>query len=214
MSTGNAGGYFEFFPEELIPQGLQLTLDAWAKLTAADKSGKEDFITGRLAAAMKREKKARQLAFSIHFQVIPLAADGPVAARIDFKFLAGFDEDAYFAYEAKRLRIPRATKLDLNTQSYVGSEGMVRFVTGKYAPGQFHGAMLGYVIDGNVEAAMLAVKSLIRSSSSSLKLISGTEWEKSRFLTAAANIFQTRHRQSLKAGKGGQFILQHIFLQA
>lgn len=212
MSTGNADGYFEFFPEELIPNGLQLTLDAWSKLPSPAKAGKEDKITGRLAAAMKREKKARKLAFSIHFQAIPLGPDGPVAARIDFKFLAGFDEDAYFAFECKRLRIPRASGLDHNTGSYVGAEGMGRFVAGKYAPGQHHGAMLGYVMDRDVTAAKSAVLALIQSRNAELKLISGVGWEVSRFLRAASGVHQTRHRRKLNTGDDCEFTLQHMFL--
>lgn len=210
MNTGNAGGYFGFFPEELIPAGIQLALDAWAKLSAADKSGIEDHITGKLAAAMKREKKARRLAFSIHFQATPLAPNGPVAARIDFKFLAGFDEDAYFAFEAKRLRIP-GQKLNHNTRSYVGGEGMERFIIGKYAPGQPHGAMLAYVMDGNVTAATESVRTLVQTSKASLNLVIGGEWETSRFLPTKNNIFQSRHRQNLAGHESYELTLQHIF---
>ena len=214
MSTGNASGYFEFFPEELIPDGIQLAVEAWEKLPAAHKSGMEDFITGKLAAAMKREKKARRLSFSIHFQAIPLAAHGPVAARIDFKFLAGFDEDAYFAFEAKRLRIRRKSKMDLNTRAYVGAEGMERFITGKYAPGQFHGAMLGYVMDGDLVSAMSAVQMLINSSRAKLRVVAGSEWEKSRFVPPLTNVRQTRHQCDPGTGRNGSLTLQHVFLAA
>jgi hypothetical protein len=212
MSTGNAAGYFEFFPEELIPAGLQLTLETWSKLPASARSGTEDKITGQLAAAMKREKKARRLAFSIHFQAIPLGSSNPVAARIDFKFLAGFDEDAYFAFECKRLRIPRGRKLDHNTGSYVGREGMERFVTGKYAPGQFHGAMVGYVMDGDVMAAKSLVLLAVQSRKDQLKLSSGLDWEASRFLPTESHIQQTRHRRKLNTGGEIDFTLQHMFL--
>lgn len=194
MNTGNAGGYFEFFPEELISVGMQLTLDAWAKLAPTDKAGKEGF--------------------SIHFQAIPLAPDGPVAARIDFKFLAGFDEDAYFAFEAKRLRIQRKSKIDFNTQAYVGAEGMERFISGKYAPAQLHGAMLGYVMDGDVLAATSAVKELVSSSQKKLKLVTGGEWENSFFLPDATNINQTRHLRTTNVGNAHGITLQHIFLAA
>lgn len=214
MSTGSAAGYFEFFPEDLIPGGIQLVLDVWAKLPAAHKSGKEDFITGKLAAAMKREKKVRRLSFSIHFQAIPLGEDGPVAARIDFKFLAGFDEDAYFAFEAKRLRIPRKSKIDLNTQAYVGTEGMERFITGKYAPGQLHGAMLGYVMDGDVSSAISAVQALINSSRAKLRVVAGTGWEKSTFMPSLANVYQTRHERGPAKSMVGSLTLQHIFMMA
>lgn len=214
MSAGNADGYFEFFPEELIPNGLQLVFDAWSKLPTSAKGGKEDKITGRLAAAMKREKKARRFGFSIHFQAIPLGPNGPVAARIDFKFLAGFDEDAYFAFESKRLRIPRPSGLDHNTGSYVGGEGMKRFVAGKYAPGQRHGAMLAYVMDGNVEAAKSSVLSLVQTRKGELRLISGILWEASQFLPTESSVQQTRHRRKLDRGGESDFALQHVFLAA
>ncbi len=212
MSTGSADGYFEFFREELIPDGLRLVLDAWRKLHSSAKAGMEDAITGRLAAAMKREKKARRLGFSIHFQAIPVGPDGPVAARIDFKFLAGFDEDAYFAFECKRLRIPRQSGLDHNTDSYVGCEGMGRFIIGKYAPSQPHGAMIGYVMDGNIATAKSAVIALVHARRAELKLTSGPAWEVSQFLPNEPDVHQTRHRRELNTGAGEAFTLQHMFL--
>ena len=212
MSTGSADGYFEFFREDLIPDGLQVVLDAWHKLPSSAKVGKEDDITGRLAATMKREKKARRLGFSIHFQAIPLGPGGPVAARIDFKFLAGFDEDAYFAFECKRLRIRRPAGLDHNTDAYVGYEGMGRFIVGKYAPGQPHGAMIGYVMDGGIATAKSAVIALVHARRAELKLTSGPTWEVSQFLPSEPDVHQTRHRRELNTGKGGAFTLQHMFL--
>ncbi|MGD0258335.1 MAG: hypothetical protein ABSD29_00755 [Verrucomicrobiota bacterium] len=212
MSTGGAEGYFEFFREELIPDGLQLVLDVWRKLPSSTKAGKEDEITGRLAAAMKREKKARRLGFSIHFQAIPLGPYGPVAARIDFKFLASFDEDAYFAFECKRLRIPQPSGLDHNTDSYVGCEGMGRFIIGKYASGQPHGAMIGYVMDGDIAMAKSAVIALVHARKTELKLTSGPTWEDSRFLPSETDVHQTRHCRELNTGAGAAFTLQHMFL--
>jgi hypothetical protein len=212
MSTGSADGYFEFFREELIPDGLRLVLDAWRKLPSSAKAGKEDEISGRLVATMKWEKKARRLGFSIHFQAIPLGPDGPVAARIDFKFLAGFDEDAYFAFECKRLRIPQPSGLDHNTHSYVSGEGMGRFIIGKYAPGQPHGAMIGYVMDGDMAMAKAAVIALVHARRSELKLTSGPTWEVSQFLPNEPDVHQTRHRRELNTGTGGAFTLQHMFL--
>jgi hypothetical protein len=212
MSTGSADGYFEFFREELIPDGLRLVLDVWRKLPSFAKAGKEDEITGRLAATMKREKKARRLGFSIHFQAIPLGPNGPVAARIDFKFLAGFDEDAYFAFECKRLRIPQPSGLDHNTDSYVGYEGMGRFIIGKYAPGQPHGAMIGYVMDGDIATAKSAVIALVHARRNELKLTSGPAWGVSQFLPSEPDVHQTRHRCESGMRARGAFTLQHIFL--
>ena len=212
MSTGTADGYFEFFPQELIPDGLQLVFAVWRKLPSSSKVGKEDKITGRLAAAMKREKKARKLGFSIHFQAIPLGPDEPASARIDFKFLAGFDEDAYFAFECKRLRIPRASGLDHNTGSYVGAEGMKRFITGKYAPTQQHGAMVGFVMDGDIAAAKLAIITSIQTQKKELLLVQNDGWETSLFLPNESDVHQTSHCRKPDRGGINEFTVQHVFL--
>ncbi|MCY3019331.1 MAG: hypothetical protein NTW87_09940 [Planctomycetota bacterium] len=212
MMAGAADGYYEFFPEELIPDGLRLVLDTWPILPRPDRDELENAITGRLAAHLKRAKKARRLPFSIHFQVTPLGPDGPLPARLDFKFLAGNDEDAYLAFECKRLRIPRDSGLDHNTSDYVGEEGMGRFISGKYAPGQFHGAMLGYVMDGNVVDAKENVASLIKKHSTRLCIESGGEWESSRFLPKEKDVHQTRHHLDKGAPTQRKLALQHIFL--
>lgn len=211
MSTGNADGYFEFFPVERIPDSLRLVLDTWPKVRKANRLEKEDSITERLAAAIKREKKARRSWFSIHFQVVPLDDQGAVRARIDFKFLAGYDEDAYFAFECKRLRIPRPKKPNkpyLNTSKYVNDEGMGRFISGKYSSTQEHGAMIAYVMDGDAVAAKASVLDLIVASQKQLRLESGDKWEPSSFLPDEQSISQTRHI----LGKGRHFAIQHIFL--
>jgi hypothetical protein len=70
--------------------------------------------------------------------------DATILGRIDItlQFLHQFgDEDAYVAVECKRVRAQDAS---LNA-SYV-SQGVDRFVTGKYAAGHEWGFMLGYVL--------------------------------------------------------------------
>lgn len=208
MNPGQTSGYEDFFDHGLIPEALTLLLDAWDSLPRPDTLEKEDKITERLAGRMKMEKRGRKLPFSIHFQVIPLEEKGAVAARIDFILLSSFNEDAYLAFECKRLRVPHA-KLDHNTDDYVGHEGMGRFAAGKYAPAQEHGVMVGYVMDGQVCNAMNSVIARICHEQASLGVLSA-EWEVSEFLPGEDRIRQTRHQFSKPARK--TFCFQHAFL--
>lgn len=209
MSPSQQTGYEDFFDQGLIPDALSLLLDAWSSLPRPDQEDKEDKITERIASRMKAAKKNRRLPFTIHFQVIPLDDQGAVAARIDLTLLSSFNEDAYLAFECKRLRIPHDSGLDYNTDDYVGSEGMGRFATGKYAPTQEHGVMVGYVMDGKISNAMRSTLARICREKAPLGLLS-TDWEVSAFQPAESRIRQTRHQFSKPARK--QFCFQHVFL--
>lgn len=213
MSIGEASGYFEFFPQELISEALSLVLISWEEITPRPRPDeKEDAITARLAAGMKRLKRARLLPFSIHYQPVPLGATGAVAARIDFKLLHGYDEDAALVFECKRLRIPRTTGLDHNTGKYVGAEGMGRFASGKYASTQHNGVMIGYVMDGKVVAAMRSVITAALAKAGPLAMKS-TSWEKSKFLPGKTNVVATQHAFVRTPGDTPlRFEFQHVFL--
>lgn len=209
MSPSQPAGYEDFFDQGLIPDALSLLLDAWDSLPRPDPEDKEDKITECIASRMKTAKKSRRLPFTIHFQVIPLDDQGAVAARIDFALLSGFNEDAYLGFECKRLRIPHVARLDYNTDDYVGSEGMGRFASGKYAPTQMHGVMVGYVMDGKVSNAMKSVFTRIQREQAVLGLLSAA-WETSTFLPSETGIRQTRHQFSKPTRKA--FCFQHVFL--
>ena len=44
MMAGTADGYYDFFPEELIPDGLRLVLDTWPILRRPDRDELEEFV--------------------------------------------------------------------------------------------------------------------------------------------------------------------------
>lgn len=213
MTVGSSADYFDFFPKERIADGLKVVIDCWQKLPLDSRQGKEDQITQRLASAIKREKRTRRLAFSIHFQVIPLGPTGAMAARIDFKFLAGFNEDAYLAFECKRLRIPRFRRTDHNTEAYVLEEGMLRFISGKYSSTQMHGAMIAYVMDGMLSDAAASVLRLMQRHKDRLRLRQSGGWESSGFLPDNRDVYQTTHDRSATRDSA-HFEMQHIFLSA
>lgn len=105
-------------------------------------------ITSVVRKAIRREKKAHGLTnIQIHgeHELDDMATKDPsILGRIDIimQFLHQFgNEDAYVAVECKRVRPG-----DANLNRRYVSEGVDRFVTGKYASGHEWGFMLGYVL--------------------------------------------------------------------
>ncbi|WP_026381900.1 hypothetical protein [Afifella pfennigii] len=114
--------------------------------------------------AMRRVKKAlgyTNLQVRGEHELEDMATtDQTILGRIDIslQFLHQFgDEDAYVAVECKRVRPGDAT---LNG-SYV-TQGVHRFVSGKYAAGHQWGFMLGYVLGVPVEDIVSYVDARLR----------------------------------------------------
>ena len=121
-------------------------------------------MTNIARKAMKRVKRAFGLTnLEIHgeHELDNMATTDPnILGRIDIilSFLHQFgQEDAYVAVECKRVR-PGDTTLN---RRYV-SQGVDRFVTGKYAAGHEWGFMLGYVLALPVQDVVAFIDSRIR----------------------------------------------------
>ncbi|MDR1281247.1 MAG: hypothetical protein LBK99_10555 [Opitutaceae bacterium] len=103
---------------------------------------------------------------------------GPIG-RVDFIFKHGTGtQKPYpeFVIEAKRLHVtfPRAGRHSLVTEYVSGDQGMMCFISGRYAPTQRVGAMLGYVFDGKVAAARTEIAAAVAVNSAKLLLKQGT----------------------------------------
>ena len=109
----------------------------------------------------------------------------------------------YFAFECKRLRINQSNQ---NIGEYVGKNGMVRFINGKYAKSLDSGGMIGYVMDGEVTKAIAAVSNAIENKSDKLNLLAGTGMTQSSFVPNGP-VNETYHTISAK-----MFTIYHLFL--
>lgn len=80
----------------------------------------------------------------------------------------------YFAFECKRLRIPYDQGVRANADEYVGDDGMMCFITGKYSKWLPSAGMIGYIIDGDTADAIRVVGRAVVRKADSLKLLVGT----------------------------------------
>lgn len=156
---------------------LQLSKDQIATAIDLICSGVEDargFVTAGMLEvpitvvvrkSMRRLKRARGLTnmeIVGEHELLDIATTDPtVVGRIDivFRFAHQFgDEAAYLGVECKRVSPGNAT---LNTK-YV-TEGVARFVSGKYAPGHPLGIMLGYVLQLPLADLLNVIDARLRS---------------------------------------------------
>ena len=163
----------QLFPQRHIPVILSSVLQAGAVLRKKSDTELENRITIRLCRQLVK---------------IPIFRDGPLDIRPQAGILAfnpdedkldgstdllvscGLGHEVYFIMEAKRLRVRSPNgRLVAGNDEYVNN-GMMRFVTGQYAPFMETGAMLGYVFDGKTGRARSGIDGYVQKKAKELKL--------------------------------------------
>jgi len=191
---GDASAWGDFFPDDLIADVLDLLLRCWDKFPKPLSADHENSITGRYREVLCRDKNCRKLPFSIWPESSETDPNtGAELGRIDLRFLHGHREDVYLAFECKRLRIPREKGLTPNTAEYVGENGIMRHITGKYSQGLDKAGMIAYVMDGDSPKARNAVARLIGRKREELRLEPGSGLSSSAHCPDDARVAQTIH---------------------
>jgi hypothetical protein len=202
------------FPGRLIPDILRLLVDTWNTFKKPTDAESEPKITNRFVKALQEERRKQRL----RFRIVPHPKDladldektGKGFAEIDIQIPHGYDERCYFGIEAKKLNTTseKSSKWESHAGDYVGVEGMGCFVHCRYAAEQFHGGMLGYVMDGDCRGAKATITKTMTEKAAELMTAPG-QIESSRHLPECADAFETRHTLDR-----GEFTIYHILLAA
>ncbi len=205
---GDASQWADLFPDNLIPDILGLVITTWQRFKKPHRNDLEVPITRRFREELVMEKDHRYLPFSIW----PESSEtdpktGKEIGRIDIRFLHGYKENVYFAFECKRLRVPYKSGIRSNASEYVGVDGMMCFITGKYSRGLFSGGMIGYVMISDVRAAIQSVKKAISRNYTMLCLIRNTGLSSCSIMSNEKIIKETRHNLPNQ-----RFTIYHVFL--
>lgn len=207
---GDSSEWDDYFEYQLIPTILDLVLDAWATLSSVVGDEKEDTVTDRLYAALRRCKLRNSHPFQVHIQ--PAEFDMDTGAIVGWKDIAFFppsnDEEIYFCLEAKRLNAVVSGKITSLASKYV-SDGMQRFIDRKYSPHVRHGGMVGYVLDGDLERAIANVANCIQLHYIQLKMQSPGVLAASSVRPYDGNAKETQHQRE---GEIVDFRLHHLFV--
>lgn len=174
MIKGMSRAYAKLFPEGQIPAILLSILRVEKTLHKQTATDREDWITTKLHRLLIREPLFRDGPLQIDPQTDIVHSDGDLETRtpegrLDLKVSCGHGYDVYFALEAKRLRVSLTSGFFLGGREYV-KDGMMRFITGQYAPLMQAGAMLGYIFDGETKAALVNIDQHVQKQATGLKM--------------------------------------------
>ena len=152
---------------------LRFVMKVWWQVVARlPADALEDAITKALVDRLDADTWVRAL-FYCDYQFVPMdrALDGSLAEDrfIDIAMIMDNDRSRYLAYECKKLNVWREGVRRSQAGRYV-DDGMMRFVTGKYAKGLPVACMIGYVMDGDVSFAYARIKATIGENGSALRL--------------------------------------------
>jgi len=156
-TSGSATHWLDFFPEELLPDVLILIVSSWEALSKPVPDEHEVSITKRFLPVLRQNKGLRRLPFVVDREIWLDEDDSSEHARVDLRFMHGYREDVYLAFECKRLNVNHPSGFRSHVSEYV-NQGMRRFIQQKYARALRHGGMLGYVMDGDADAAVCAIE--------------------------------------------------------
>lgn len=207
MILDNEKSWGELFPVNSIPNILGLVVDTWNNFKKPNANELENRINQRFTDKLRIAKNEADLrCFQIRSEVGTIGTDG----RIDIVFIptGTHREEVYFAFECKRLRIPceDKTKPDSNSSKYVGKDGMMCFITGKYSEGLNYGGMIAYVMDGKVNEAIIQVKNSMQKKKIPLCVINDPFFMTSPLLNDD-KVKETSHKLGAR-----DFTIYHVFL--
>jgi hypothetical protein len=196
--------------DSLVPDILDLAVSTWNDMAPLTPDALENPTTEALCRMLRMNRNSSELPFQIQIQMVELdpAADQE-QGRMDIAFCPLVPrENIYFSLECKRLQVIKGEKFRSFAAEYV-VHGMMRFVQGQYAALVRHGGMLGYVMDGDLKAAMQSVGNAVQKGHIALGMTPPGDLLKSSIRPDDERIRETHHtrKQSLDV-----IHIHHIFM--
>jgi hypothetical protein len=196
--------------DSLLPNIFQLVAASWQAMPPLAPDALEDPTTEAFCKILRQNRSAGDLPFRIDTQMVELEpAAGQDQGRLDIAFSPLVNrEDIYFCLECKRLNVPQNPGVRTYANEYVVF-GMMRFVSGQYGAAVSHGGMLGYVLDGNVDAAIGSALAAIVCHATDLGMTPPVQLRPSSIEPTNPHMRETPHQ---RGGALGAFLIHHIFV--
>jgi hypothetical protein len=207
--TGSADLWADFFPDDLIPDILQMVLDVWDSFKHNCNEKYEVPITKSFRATLEQYKDLKRLPIRIDREVpVDDFTTATELGRIDLRLTYGYRQEVYFAFECKRLNvIAKNGRIDSLAREYV-MNGMTRFVGSEpqYAIGLNQGGMIGYVMNGKTDKAITAIDKQVKACYIDLQMKS------SQGLNPSSRLPNSLLKESLHYLASQEFTIHHVFL--
>lgn len=206
--VGDPRYWLPSFPKGFIPDILSGIKASWDRMTKPCRTEIETRITKKLKHELRQDPMLKDLPLRIAREFTLDDPDtGEELGRIDLCWFHGYHDETYIAFECKRLNVSFLSGKRSLAADYVGEKGMGCFLSGKYSAGHEHGGMLGYVMDGNLSAAMSAVSIAILNARDRLFMSSHASLSKSSLHPDDSQIRETGHLVHAV-----RLTLHHVFL--
>lgn len=197
--------------EPMVADILDIVISTWDEMPPPAPEAKEDPTTEELCRRLRQNRNMAELPFRIDIQMVELDPEADEnQGRMDITFSPPVPrEDIYFCLECKRLNVANDNgKVRTYASEYV-THGMLRFVRGQYAARVSHGAMLGYVLDGDVPKAIKNVSGIIKSRFKELGMEAPGKMLSSSVRPKQSNLKETYHARKHASD---EFQMHHIFV--
>ena len=209
--SGQMDPQFNPFAESYVCEVIRAIAVAWSRMRTPAVDELEDQITFRLAGRLQNDEEFRELPFDVVPQFWLLDLHGRRLGRLDLRFKHMRSRRDYFAFEAKRLHVMYPSGFKTEHSVYIGKEGMMCFVTGKYSSGLPNAGMLAYVMDNDVQRAWDALLAAITDNQELLQLQSNSSFASSKSDSMAAEIVRSaRVAETAHELDGGPIVLTHM----
>lgn len=209
MISGDATSWEDLFERDLLPSVLDHVVNTWNNMPKPGPSDEETQISLALYSKLTSGKDRNAHAFLIRYEDVEIDTDlAIVTGRKDIVFYPWNDEDIYLCLEAKRLNAFISGRVQSLADRYV-KEGMQRFVDGQYARHVRHGAMLGYVLDGDIDRAMQNVDNNVNARLSELRMDQGGGLADSSVRPGDPQTKETQHHRE---HENTVFRIHHLFV--
>lgn len=198
-----------WFVGDFVPELLEFVLVTWSTFQRDPSIKLEQRITNRFSDALEQayEEEGKRW-FLVPDMKRTDPKTGKEIARHDIRF---FHRDIngqrlYFIFECKRLNVlNKSKKIVPNSSGY--RAGMIKFINDTYGAGHPCGAMIGYVMDGNLSSALVTIKTLIKKNRGLLQIGPGGDYCLSPLMAKYPHNGETKHDRS-----DGHFVIYHLLL--
>jgi hypothetical protein len=199
------------FQPSFVAELLRLTVEVWEEFRLPGAVYKETRITALFSKFLEDriyDDEAKD--WAVADETKQYDCQGKEVARTDIRVLPPGKKHREFAFvfECKRLNVQQGGRVKHEASAYVGENGMMCFITGKYASGLREGGMLGYVMDRDVMGAREAVIAFIDQNRGGLRLRSASRYEPCQYLNNKPPHGQTYH----ELADGRVFTLYHVLV--
>lgn len=216
MKLQSVGGridpQFNLFAESYVSDIVRAIVVAWSRMRTPSADEIEDHITFRLAGRLQNDDEFRDLPFEVVPQYWLLDLQGRRLGRLDLRFKYMHSHRDYLAFEAKRLHVKYPSGFKTEYSIYI-SDGMTRFVSGKYAKGLSCAGMIAYVMDSDVSRAWQGAHRSVEDDRAQLRLRAETTFSPSCLedsisqIISSAKVAETAHDC-----ENGPMVITHLLL--